>query len=371
MTHLVLLRVRYLILAALCCAGPLLVACGGGTTGTGGDGVSVKGRVTDLTQSPLINYEITIAETGDSGRTDQNGGFNIHAEALLSEFNLLIEGDKVQTAAQVNDIPLDSESITVSVVVNRELNRASAMIVAVTLAGTPTPALNRNEVPGNPSPQPTRNSQESEGQHPTPKPSVTIAPTLPTPTPTTTGQVNPEPTPLPDYDRTVTSAQIPADQVVISPASLHLTLELGDEQRIFENSNLQLRYAEMSWPVSLGLNLIELPAQSFSEDSTLEIMSGADRYAVSVQGVSPDTALLELRISGTRHKLYTDYIGSGFWLREGLATFVTQPQPTPLPQPTRKPTFSPTIFDIAPKPIATIAKPSPAEAPVEHSPATT
>ncbi len=110
-----------LISSALILSIAFLPGCGGGTTGTGGDGFSVvRGAVLLRGGAPIAGATIVVQETGDSGRTDQAGQFEIESQIDAPQFNLRVERGDLGANARiaVAASPTNPVEVTVQIVVD-------------------------------------------------------------------------------------------------------------------------------------------------------------------------------------------------------------------------------------------------------------
>lgn len=95
-------------------------ACGGGTVGTGdivGPDTRIYGTISSEEGEPLSGVEVTVADSGDSDVSDENGEFDISTKLENPNPELLIKGDSVEQVVQISGLEaLDSEvKVTVSV----------------------------------------------------------------------------------------------------------------------------------------------------------------------------------------------------------------------------------------------------------------
>lgn len=180
-------RLIALPLFALCCAFlvAILPSCGGGTDGSGVR--SFGGQVLSENASPLAGATITVAETGDSAVTDEDGNFSISTRLAEGQTSatFVIQAEAVSTSAVLSDLNPSAAQVGVLIVVDRPSNTAQAIALA-----TPTPRPTSTAAPGAPTATPA--SQASATPTEIPPPGSTETP-FPTATPTST-PITPIPT---------------------------------------------------------------------------------------------------------------------------------------------------------------------------------
>lgn len=174
------------MLWTLCCLvlTVYLPSCGGGTDGSGVR--SFNGQLLSESATPLAGATVTVAETGDSAITDENGSFSISTRLADGQTSatFVIQDESVSTSAVLDDIAPDS-SVDVLIVVNRPANTAQVIPLA-----TPTPQPTNTSAPAIPSATATAQASAAPTQTPasgptaTPGPSATATPTTAPTTPT-------------------------------------------------------------------------------------------------------------------------------------------------------------------------------------------
>lgn len=100
-----------------------IMACGGGTSGTGGDNTSVnlrqfEGTVLDSNKKPIPNVSVTVEETGDTTITDSEGKFEIASE-VGQEAVIIFNGPSVNTTVSVANLVDNSKPAQIDVVVGK------------------------------------------------------------------------------------------------------------------------------------------------------------------------------------------------------------------------------------------------------------
>lgn len=135
-------------LVITCIAVACMISCaGGGSRGTGG--FEFQGRVLNENLTPLARVRITIAETGDSTLTDENGFYSLSTSFSAESVEYLIEGPGVTAQFVFAGIPVDAVALTLDFQVENE--------------GTSVTPINVNiEVPeANPGPDPNDEQPEA------------------------------------------------------------------------------------------------------------------------------------------------------------------------------------------------------------------
>ena len=155
------------------------LACGGGTTGTGAYSTrNFSGTLKDTSGNPLINFNLTVLENGDSTSTDQNGKFLLSTELENNRVTFVFDGGALNNELQINDLPDSNEIIYLEIEADQENNAITLLslkIIPLTSPDpTPSPVLDNDDKP---KPTPTPN----DGAKPKPQKPTPIA--TPTPTP--------------------------------------------------------------------------------------------------------------------------------------------------------------------------------------------
>ena len=110
-----------------------LFACGGGSSGTGTTGsLDFQGRVRTQGGVGIEGLEVTVAETGASDITDENGEFAIQTSFTGEEVNLFIDQAGIGDSLNLGEIPPDSR-VDVDVVVSIEGNRIVITLNSITV----------------------------------------------------------------------------------------------------------------------------------------------------------------------------------------------------------------------------------------------
>ena len=103
----------------------MLVACGGGTVGTGtGPSDSDTRRIyagsvrTTSSDTPLAEVDVILQSTGESSVTDTAGNFSLQSVLLGSEATFILHGAKLDTTVLLTDIPEKSPKVSVQILVD-------------------------------------------------------------------------------------------------------------------------------------------------------------------------------------------------------------------------------------------------------------
>lgn len=81
-----------------------IVACGGGSVGTGsGDNRMIEGKLSDESGNPIASALVTIEETGEQATTDSAGNFSISTTSDKTQLSLRVESDGFDDKIIVND----------------------------------------------------------------------------------------------------------------------------------------------------------------------------------------------------------------------------------------------------------------------------
>lgn len=119
----------------------LVSGCGGGTRGTGDiprDTV-IRGKVLSPDGAAEEGVSITVLETGESTRSNENGDFEVVTEATSSELSLLIERQDIQGTIALGRVEEESPGrvvIEVAVTVDVEGGQVLVEDITVTVEGS-------------------------------------------------------------------------------------------------------------------------------------------------------------------------------------------------------------------------------------------
>ncbi len=103
-------RIRQILLTFTLIVG---IGCGGGTRGSGGQ--LYDGFIGDESLRALEGVNVTIAQSGDSGVSDQDGRFTIKTETLSGKLTLLIEGSGISTQLETTEVPADAIRVELTI----------------------------------------------------------------------------------------------------------------------------------------------------------------------------------------------------------------------------------------------------------------
>jgi|GEM_PF-6542618 len=155
-----------LALTVLCISG-----CGGGTIGSdGGNTTRIAGKVANLNGTPIPNATISVFESGASGGTDVNGSFSFQSSELADTATFLVEKDAQEARSQPEQIPSDTASLQVNIVVDLNAGVAEVKEREVQIRPTPTPKPTRT-------PTPTPSPMAPPSSNP-PEPAISPTPTI-------------------------------------------------------------------------------------------------------------------------------------------------------------------------------------------------
>ena len=108
-----------------------LLACGGGTTGTGEyEGKSFSGSIEDQDGQAAVGFSISLLSTGDSSSTDSEGKFSFNSNPQSSEIELLIEGAEFNQIVRIVDLPKEAVQVLLELSINTESNLISLISVS-------------------------------------------------------------------------------------------------------------------------------------------------------------------------------------------------------------------------------------------------
>ncbi len=123
----------------------LLLACGGGTSGTGGVTggrvLDISGVVVDVAGNPLPN--VTVREAGGAFTTsDANGAFSLDAAVNDTQIELKVESASIDEVLVVEDVPADATNGSLQVTVDESAAAiaSSNIVYALPESGVPDPA---------------------------------------------------------------------------------------------------------------------------------------------------------------------------------------------------------------------------------------
>ena len=95
-----------------------LLGCGGGSSGTGTGLRRLTGTVQLTDKSAVAGATLTVAETGDSTTTGQDGSFALETTALGNEIKLLIESSSLSTSVTVNFLADGSGDVSLTITID-------------------------------------------------------------------------------------------------------------------------------------------------------------------------------------------------------------------------------------------------------------
>lgn len=108
----------------------LLISCGGGSSGTGSSYSSesskklIEGLIENQESKPLSDVEISILETGDTTKSDQNGKFSIIPSTDSSSLSIEFKYKSLTDVYELNNLDQDESTIKL----NTEINENSGTI---------------------------------------------------------------------------------------------------------------------------------------------------------------------------------------------------------------------------------------------------
>lgn len=183
----------------------LLPGCGGGTRGTGG--IDFNGQVVSLKGAPLPNVVVTVSQSGDETRTDEQGLFSVNSSVNPGEVSLIVTTSAFSGEVPVGVVTEQTSSLKVKIIVDEDNEKLESSEIETDENENSNDDSDRKT----PNPKPTRTPS-----HPTPThqngsvvPPTEIPAVIPTiensPSPTSSpsgGVTTPSPTLLPDLTPT-------------------------------------------------------------------------------------------------------------------------------------------------------------------------
>jgi hypothetical protein len=100
----------------------VLGGCGGGTQGTGG--IAIEGRILKTDGTGLSDTTVTVAQTGDSTTTDQNGSFSLRT-SVVGDASLLLESTTFSTEVAIGTVSTNTATVRLTISVNEDDNSSS------------------------------------------------------------------------------------------------------------------------------------------------------------------------------------------------------------------------------------------------------
>lgn len=106
-------KLNLLFLIVIIISSVSLTSCGGGTNGTGGGGVRVKGLVADKTlKTPVRDLSVKIKDSDNETVTDINGRFEITSFKSYQEtIELIFENEDETIILEIQGVPEDAKEI--------------------------------------------------------------------------------------------------------------------------------------------------------------------------------------------------------------------------------------------------------------------
>ena len=146
-----------------------LIACaGGGSSGTGIKRIEGVLFITDtgevgtsiisrelIARDALAGATVTVAETGDSTVSAEDGSFLIETRLGASEITLLIDINEISTSAELGSVPSGNVDVSVDIEVDSSNNKATPTRVEVTEQPKSSSNSSSNNDEFKPSPTPT------------------------------------------------------------------------------------------------------------------------------------------------------------------------------------------------------------------------
>ncbi len=122
----------------LFCAFGSLLACGGGTTGTGdvsgGRITRIVGEVRNSASGEVVSGTlVTVQETGDSAVTDAEGAFFIETTLVDSSASLVVRGTDFDSTVELGDIPPQDATVKVTLIVNELDNIVTVASISISV----------------------------------------------------------------------------------------------------------------------------------------------------------------------------------------------------------------------------------------------
>ncbi len=123
---------RFLLLGLLTGIALVICSCGGGTVGTG-DMAETRfaGTLRAVSGTPISGALISVAETGDSSQTDQNGAFSIQTNRPGPKATLLVESGTLSQQVSVNEIPNKDSTVTLALEVDTDNGLVQVVSVSI------------------------------------------------------------------------------------------------------------------------------------------------------------------------------------------------------------------------------------------------
>jgi hypothetical protein len=135
----------------------LLTACSGGTVGTSSTRpVKISGKLVNESGEAVSHVDVTVLETGDSDRTDEEGRFEIQSEAVDDDASLILESSDLSSSVVVGPLQEDSE-VKLDLVISE-----SGQVKVSSLVVRPLSATGGEEGPLSPA----NEGEEEEGDSP-------------------------------------------------------------------------------------------------------------------------------------------------------------------------------------------------------------
>ena len=180
----------------------LLIACGGGSTGTGGTGSEFSGKLVDITDKPVQDGTLTIEETGDSSTTDGEGNFAIEADVPPGMVTILVQAENSEGKTVMNDIPTGRQQV----ILNLKFNAREHTVEVTDRVVKPRPKPTAKPRP-TATPRPISTPVPSTPA-PVDTPVPTAVPVEPTIIPTSMPTTSPTSTPVPVIEFSIFKGQI-------------------------------------------------------------------------------------------------------------------------------------------------------------------
>lgn len=132
--------IRYLIF--IMCI--LSSACGGGTAGTGdiaGPDTRFYGTVATIDGQVLANAEITIADSGDSVYSDENGNFNLVTSLPDNDPQILVRSDNLEKIINIETLTSLNSEVKLSIVVDSPNSSIKLEAIEISVKENETSAI--------------------------------------------------------------------------------------------------------------------------------------------------------------------------------------------------------------------------------------
>ncbi|MBX7137324.1 MAG: hypothetical protein K1X83_05010 [Oligoflexia bacterium] len=107
----------------------LMVSCGGGSKGTGGE--VLKGRLLSLTGEPQAGISVVLPTTGDQDLSNAQGDFLIQTELTEGRIEVLLEGQDFSVIVYIHDVPAGTRRIEITLVLDRHEGDVTPIIQAI------------------------------------------------------------------------------------------------------------------------------------------------------------------------------------------------------------------------------------------------